>query len=165
NLRRSLVPPATLLLLLLGWTSLPGRPIAWTAAGLAALAFPFLTCALAVLRGPRRRQCWDVFLRTAADDLETAAARAGLQLAFMANEAYERLHAIGITLVRLSVTHRRLLEWETMAASAARGGPVQWRTFVKGMRASPLLATAMLVTVSFLRPLALPVAVPILGLW
>jgi len=56
-------------------------------------------------------------------DLNTAAARFGLQLALMANEAGERLHAIGITLVRLGVTHRRLLEWETTAASAARGGP------------------------------------------
>ncbi len=30
NLRRSVVPPATLLLLLAGWVLLPGRPIVWT---------------------------------------------------------------------------------------------------------------------------------------
>ena len=40
NLRRSLVPPATLLLLVLGWTVSAGPPRAWTAVGLAALAFP-----------------------------------------------------------------------------------------------------------------------------
>ena len=33
NLRRSLLPPATLLLLVLGWTVLPGRPVVWTAVG------------------------------------------------------------------------------------------------------------------------------------
>ncbi len=70
NLRRSLLPPATLLLLVLGWTVLPGHPLAWTAAGLAALAFPFLSRALEILRGPRRGQSWGVFLRTATEDLQ-----------------------------------------------------------------------------------------------
>ena len=31
------------------------------------------------------------------------------------------------------VTRRRLLEWETMAASAARGGAVEWQAFVRSM--------------------------------
>ncbi len=165
NLRRSLLPPATLLLLVLGWTVLPGHPAAWTAAGLAALAFPCLSPTLAMLRGPRRGHAWGVFLRTTTEDLKTAAARFALQLAFMANEAYERLHAIGLTLVRLGVPHGRLLEWETTAASAARGGPVQLRAFLNDMRASPLLALAILAVVAAMRPAAWPVAAPILALW
>ncbi|MBF8301386.1 MAG: glycosyltransferase 36, partial [Acidobacteria bacterium] len=165
NLRRSLLPPATLFLLVLGWTVLPGHPLAWTVGGLAALAFPSLSLTLGMLRGPRREQSWGVFLRTTTEDLQTAAARFGLQLAFMANEACERLHAIGITLVRLGLTHRRLLEWETMAANAARGGPVHLRAFLDGMRASPLLALAILGVVAVMRPAALPIAAPILGLW
>ncbi len=165
NLRRSLVPPATVLLLAAGWTMLPGHPLVWTAAGLVALLFPWLSCALEALRGPRRGRAWGVFLRTAGEDLETAAARAGLQLAFMANDACERLHAIGITLVRLGVTRRRLLEWETTAASAARGGPALLPAFVSGMKCSPLLAIALVGAVLVLRPDALPPALPILGLW
>ncbi|MEQ1575686.1 MAG: carbohydrate-binding protein, partial [Vicinamibacterales bacterium] len=165
NLRRSLLPPATLLLLVLGWTVLPGHPLAWTAAGLAALAFPCLSSALGMLRGPRRGQSWGVFLRTTMDDLEAVGARVGLQLVFMASEACERLHAIGITLVRLGVTRRRLLEWETMAASATRGGPVQLQAFLNGMMASPLLALAILGVIAVTRPAALLVAAPILGLW
>ena len=39
NLRRSLVAPATLLLLLFGWAALPGNPTTWTLATLAALTF------------------------------------------------------------------------------------------------------------------------------
>ena len=165
NLRRSLVPPATLLLLVLGWTVLPGHPVAWTAAGLAALAFPVLSLTLVALRGPRRDQSWGPFLRTTTEDLHTAAGRFGLQLAFMATQATERLHAIVITLVRLVVTRRRLLEWETTAAQAARGGPVQLRAFVQGMKASPLLAVATGVVVAVMRPAALPIAAPILGVW
>jgi len=165
NLRRSLSPPATLLLLVLGWTVLPGAPAAWTAMGLAALLFPYLSRALAIARGPRRRQSWGDFLRVEAEDLETEAARSGLQLTFMANDAWERLHAIGITLIRLGITRRRLLEWETTAATAARVGGVRLRAFLREMRASPLLAAAVLASVILIRPTALRIAGPMLGLW
>jgi cyclic beta-1,2-glucan synthetase len=165
NLRRSLVPPATLLLLVAGWALLPGSPWAWTAVALAALAYPCVVLLFEIVRGPRRAEPWSVFLRTAADDLKTALARVAVQLAFMANEASERVHAIGVTLVRLGVTRRHLLEWETTAASAARGGPVRLEAFLGEMRASPLVALASLGAVTVMRPAALPEAAPILGLW
>jgi len=165
NLRRSLSPPATLVLLVLGWTALPGAPAAWTAIGLAALLFPCLSRALAMARGPQRRQSWRGFLRVEAEDLKSEAARSGLQLTFMANDAWERLHAIGITLIRLGITRRRLLEWETTAAATARVGAVRLRAFLRGMRASPLLAAAILAMVLLVRPAALGIAGPILGLW
>ena len=40
NLRRSLLAPVTVALFLMGWLWLPGRPVVWTAAGLAAVTFP-----------------------------------------------------------------------------------------------------------------------------
>ena len=165
NLRRSLVPPATVALLVAGWTALPGSPLAWTAAALASLALPILVVGVEALAGPSRQQSWPVFARAVVDDLKTAAARSGLQLAFVANQAYERLHAIVVTLVRLGVTRHRLLEWETMAANAARGGPPRLRAFVAGMAASPLLSIAVLAAVAFVRPRALPIALPVLLLW
>ncbi len=165
NLRRSLIPPGTLLLLVLGWTVLPGHPAVWTAAALAGLAFPSVSRAFAVLGGPWKRQTWPAFLRVAADDLETDAARAGLQLSFMASEAAERVHAIAVTLVRLSVTHRGLLEWETAAATATRSGPPRLSAFINGMIASPLLAIATLAVVAAVRPTAMPIAFPVLLLW
>ena len=165
NLRRSLVPPATVALLVAGWTVLPGYPLAWTAAALGSLALPILVHGLDALAGPRQPQSWPVFVRAVVDDLKTAAARSGLQLAFMANQAYERLHAIAVTLVRLGVTRHRLLEWETTAANAARGGPPRLRAFLAGMAASPLLAIGALVVVVAVRPRALPMALPVLALW
>ena len=165
NLRRSLLPPATLALLVAGWTVLPGHPAVWTAAGLAAMVFPGVSGALAVLRGPRRGQTWGLFARESIEDLQVSAVRAGLQLTFMAHEATERLHAIGTTLIRLGVTQRRLLEWETAASSAARGGPVRLRAFARGMAASPSLALVTLAAVTAVRPEALGVAVPALTLW
>ena len=53
------------------------------------------------------------------------------------------VHAIGLTLVRLVVTQRRLLDWETAAAQAARAagqlGAASARSSVE-MAASPLAA-------------------------
>ena len=60
NLRRSLVPPSLVLLLVLGWAVLPGSPWLWTAMALAVLALPLLKwllgaivaqCALGLLGG------------------------------------------------------------------------------------------------------------------
>jgi cyclic beta-1,2-glucan synthetase len=165
NLRRSLVPPAALLLFVAGWCLLPGSPVAWTVAGLALMAFPLLASAVEMLRGPRRGQTWGTFVRLADENLEAPAARMGLQVAFLANEAYERVHAIVLTLVRLGLTRRRLLEWETMAATAARGSMLQLRAFVTGMMASPLMAAGSAALVALTRPEALAVAAPILLLW
>ena len=165
NLRRSLVAPGTVALLLASWTVLPGNPAAWTAALLAALAFPALPLLLRALRGPRLRQTWPVFLRAIGEEVETVFARAALQLAFVASEAAQMAHAIGLTLVRLLVTQRRLLEWETAAASAARVGRRGPRAFLREMISSPAAGIAGIVLVSAVRPAALPVALPVLALW
>ncbi len=169
NLRRSVLSPAMVLLLILAWTLVPGTPALWTAAVLAGIAFPVYPLVLGVLSGPRPQQPWRVFLRTLSEDARSALARIALQLTFLANHAYEMVHAILITLVRLAFTQRRLLEWETAAASAARGaglargtGP---RSFLVGMAASPAIAAVCLLVVTAWRPGALPVAMPVLALW
>src|SRR6185369_10742025 len=52
NLRRSLMAPATLAVLVLGWTVLPGDPVVWTAIGLAAIVLPMVLRLLQLLGGP-----------------------------------------------------------------------------------------------------------------
>ena len=105
---------------------------------------------------------------TSLNDTKTALARAWLQLIFLAYQACEMTHAIVVTIVRVAVTHRKMLEWQTAATStrltgsAARAGA--W-PFVEQMLASPLFATVALAAVALLRPRALPAASPILLLW
>jgi cyclic beta-1,2-glucan synthetase len=169
NLRRSLVAPASVALLLLAWALLPGSPAVWTAAILAGLAFPLYPLLLEAASGPRPQQPWRVFLRAVWEDGETALAQVSLQLTFLASQAYERAHAIVLTLVRLAATQRRLLEWETAAASAARGAGLAKRTsarlFLVEMIASPVIALTSLLLVGVVRPSALVTAIPILALW
>jgi len=164
NLRRSLLPPATVVLLLAAWTILPGRPEDWSAAVLLALAFPVYALLLRALGGPRRHQPASVFFHALGDEAKTALAWVMMQLTFIAYQAHEMVHAIGLTLVRLTLTKRRLLEWET-AAAAARAHGVRARLFLREMRASPILAGLGLLLVLLVRPSALPAALPLVALW
>jgi cyclic beta-1,2-glucan synthetase len=165
NLRRSLMAPATAALLLLGWTVLPGASAVWTAIALAAVYLPVCLRLFQLLGGPKGLESGPAFLRTTIDDLKTDAVRVSLQLTFLANHAYEMLHAIIVTLVRLGITKHSLLEWETAAASAHRGGPPRLRVFAREMIASPLVAVGGLALVILIRPHALLVSVPVLALW
>ena len=92
-----------------------------------------------------------------------------LQLTFAANQAYRMAHAALTTVIRLAVTQRRLLQWETAASSAARAAGLELksgaRAFVVEMLASPMIAMVGTLLVVAIRPHALPVAAPILMLW
>ncbi|HEX9399411.1 MAG TPA: glucoamylase family protein [Anaeromyxobacter sp.] len=169
NLRRAQLAPATVVLLLLGWTVLPGSAAFWTAAVVASMSFPLYALALEALAGPRPHQPAPAFFRGLAEDAQATAARIVLQLAFLANQAYGMVHAILVTLVRVTITRRRLLEWETAAASAARGAGLERgtgpRSFLVAMAASPAIAVAGFVLVSAWRPGAFAAAAPVLALW
>ena len=167
NLRRALLAPATVALLLFAWTLLPGSPAIWTATVAASLAFPLFQLALEALAGPRSYQPLQAFLRGLVDDAKGVAMRIVLQIAFLANQAYAMAHAILVTLVRLVVTRRRLLEWETAAASAERVAGLEKgpRSFLVTMAASPAIALAGAILVSAFRPGALLAAAPLLALW
>jgi cyclic beta-1,2-glucan synthetase len=169
NLRRALVAPATVLLLLLGWTVLPGDPALWTVAAVGSMAFPLLAFTLEALGGPRPHQPPRAFLRALWEEAAARITRVLLQLALLANQAWGMVHAIATTVVRLAITRRRLLEWETAAASAARGARLEEangpRSFLLAMAAGPAIALAGLVLVAVLRPGSLAAAAPVLALW
>ncbi len=169
NLRRSLVAPATVGFLALAWTQLPGHPAVWTAAVLAALAFSLYPLLLRTIAGPRNQQQWGVFLRESWEDVETAAAQALLQVTLLAYHTYEMLHAIALTLVRVVMTQRRLLQWETAAAVAARAAGLARRSrvlsFAGAMIASPVIAAAIAAAIAAWRPSSMLVAAPLLVSW
>jgi cyclic beta-1,2-glucan synthetase len=159
------MPPASIAVFLLGWTVLPGSPLVWTAIGLAPLVVPILLRLAQIVARPPVGQSGPVFVRTTAEDVGTDLARASMQLIFLAYQASEMVHAIFITLVRLVVTQRRLLEWEPSAATAQRTGPPVVAVFVREMRASPATALVGFVLIVLWHPIAFPAAAPLLALW
>jgi cyclic beta-1,2-glucan synthetase len=168
NLRRSLVAPALLLMLLAGWTVLPGPRWYWMGAVLVVIASQLLPLLGRLVVGPRRSQSFPVFWRNLRDDAATAIAQVLLGLTFLAYNAWRATHAIAVTLGRL-VTRRRLLEWETShAVNAHAGGLHGGRRFgvvASQMMASPVVAGASAMLVALVEPEALLVAAPVLLLW
>ena len=113
NLRRSLVPPALLLLLLGGWMLAPEPTGFWTLFVLALLVGPVLCAALLELvRKPRERP-WAVHLDAAAKSLGRQLADAGLALVTLPYRAVINLDAILVSGARMLFTRRGLLLWHT----------------------------------------------------
>jgi hypothetical protein len=154
NLRRSLVEPATFLLLVLGWLALAGRPWQWTVAALAIFSLP-VWCQLAfdLVRALVRFD--PIAAHEGLDAFYTANVNLFFTITFLAHQSLLSLDAVVRALVRRTVTHRRLLEWET-AAEAEMG--------TQG-RAPVDLALAVGLLVWWVRPSALTAASPILLLW
>jgi len=169
NIRRSLVAPAILLLLAWAWLSLPGSPLGWTLAALATMSLPIGREIVRLFAGPGPQQALRVHLRLAVEELQVAAGRVLLTVALLPYHAYRMLDAIGVTVVRIAITQRRLLEWESAAAVngklAALGGWAGLRHFLGDMAASPAAAGVLGIAILAARPASFPVAMPFLLLW
>ncbi|MEX2260655.1 MAG: glucoamylase family protein [Bryobacteraceae bacterium] len=163
NARRSLFDPATVLLMAAGWTYLPGKPWFWTAAIIALLLMPVYAQTLfSVLRAP----VGPGFGAWAGETVRTLIKghfAVLLQLIFLLHQALLSLDAIIRSLLRTSITKRRLLDWETAAESDS--AERRKSTVDVYLARSPWIVTLLGVAVASLRPEALPAAAPILVLW
>ncbi len=106
NLRRSLVPVAALLLLLLGWLT-KAAPGVWSLVVGVAVAIPAMTPLLDRLA--RRVQGSVHRWQGAADELY----RALVMISFLPHQAWISVDAIARVYYRRSFSHRKLLEWTT----------------------------------------------------
>lgn len=106
NLRRSLVPVAALLLLLLGWLS-KAAPGVWSLVVFLAVAIPAVTPALDRLA--RRVEGSVHRLQGAADEL----IRALVMIALLPHQAWLAVDAIARVHYRTWISRRKLLEWRT----------------------------------------------------
>jgi cyclic beta-1,2-glucan synthetase len=163
NLRRSLVPPALVLWLALGWLVLPVP--AWATAGLAlgALTLPFWLQSLGTVVGLVRGGS-GLVLREYLNTVGTTLAQVTLSAVFLLHQAWLCVDAVARTLTRLGVTRRRLLEWETAATTERRLGQGLGQ-FCLDMGLAVASAAALAILVGILRPGALPEAAPFLLAW
>ncbi len=172
NLRRSLVPVAATLLLLLGWTMLL-RPWLWTLAVLGVfLVSPIVASLIDVLRKPK-----DVLLAQhltrAGHSATVRFAQVGYAFACLPYEAFFSLNAIVRTLFRMLLSRRRLLEW-SVAGDTKQHRPSDLVSFsdladlaasFRTMWIAPALASTALLFLAYFRPATLAIAAPIVALW
>ncbi|MEK7796504.1 MAG: cyclic beta 1-2 glucan synthetase, partial [Pseudomonadota bacterium] len=163
NLRRSLVPAALTLLLLLGWTDLSSAWL-WTLAVIGIILIPSLIAfTLEMFQKPV-----DVLLvqhlAAVVHDVGRRLAQATFTLACLPHEAVFSLDAIVRTAGRMLFTRKRLLEWNPSIESERNGGTSLAASF-RSMWTAPVIAIAAALVLVLSNPAALVVAGPILILW
>ncbi len=164
NLRRTLSAPAAVITLLIAWT-LPARDAAaWTTFILATIALPTLLPVIAAIVPSRSRTTARSHLDALGGDIVQALAQTSLTLIFLVHQAWSMSDAIGRTLFRLFVSHRRLLEWMT-AAHATLSPRLQLAGVYRWMAGSIAVAIAAAALVWQNGGQAAFVASPIILLW
>ena len=163
NLRRSLVPSALTLMLLLGWTVLSPYWL-WTLSVIGIiLILPLLGSILDLFQKAK-----DVLPEQHFAAAQRSAGRhvvqAVLTVAFLPYEAFFSLDAIVRTIWRMLVTHTRLLEWSP-SSNQDRNRRTDFVAFCRTMWIGPVLAVAAVIYLTLSAPGAFEVALPILGLW
>jgi cyclic beta-1,2-glucan synthetase len=163
NLRRSLTEVATFVMLLSGWLFFPGKAVYWTLAALAVIALPsYSPFLLAILRGGsslRKSSFW----KDLGSDFAVAQANLFLHIACLCHQSLVTVDAVVRTIVRMTVTHERLLEWETAAEAEANNQKKS--PFETYLEIAPWLAFFVGLFLAVDRTESFLVALPLLILW
>ncbi len=146
NLRRSLLAPTLLLLFFFAWLATPGHSPAWA---LAPLMIP-----LAILAPGLVGPLWRATL-----------GRWVLGAVFLPHETWVASDAIVRAIIRMTVTHKNLLQWVTAADVARAPAQRSRRTFWLEMGPASAVTTCFGAGLAIWRPSMLPFALPLLVLW
>ncbi len=164
NLRRSLVAPTAVLLLVLGWLFLPELAWAWTLFTVTAWLLPTIFLSSETIWLLRNRMALRTLPHRIRFEFANTLGQAALQLTFLVDQAKLAVDAIVRTLHRVFFSHRKMLEWETAAAAEARLG-TGFAKFFGTMWHSSALAFAVTIALAFVAPQNLLAAAPLLLAW
>jgi len=154
NLRRSLVPPATVALLLAGWLFTPA-PLLWSGLIAGLMLWPVLNSLLGLLFHPPPPGTR--FWRDPRDRL----LRSMFAVIFLADYAGMALDAIARVAYRRITSHRLMLEWET-AQEARQRTKNQQRQFVVGRLWIPAACVLIFAAAAWRGPTAMVAVGPFL---
>ncbi|OQX28118.1 MAG: cyclic beta 1-2 glucan synthetase [Desulfobacteraceae bacterium IS3] len=163
NLRRSLVPIAMCLLLLLGW-GWAGSPRLCTASVIAVVLIPdSIACFIDIFR-KSEEALMSRHLFSAAGAAGRSFAQSLFMLICLPYEAFFSGTAILQTLWRMTVSGKGLLEWNP-SGDADLNGRTDLAGSYRSMWIAPVIAVAATACLFYARPEALPAAAAVLILW
>lgn len=146
NLRRSLVAPGLLALLLFGWLATPQADWRITLIVLLALALPVWLQLFGMLRSLLFERKGFESMRALPHNLASTLGQLAFDAIVLPHKAVVAVDAVVRTLYRLAFTHRNMLEWETAAASEMRLSN-DARSHLISMIACPIAGVGSLVAV------------------
>ena len=163
NLRRSLLAPAAVMLIVAAWAIEGAHPAAW----MTLIALPWLWPGIVRflqpggwLKAPSRRG----HLRHLTADLGDDVARAAVSVALMAQNAWLSVDAIARALLRTAITKRRRLEWTTAAQSKAQGRNTL-ASFEWPLKSACIVVVSATACILWFNRAGIPDATPLLALW
>jgi len=163
NLRRSLLPVALLSLLLMGWFVLP-NPWVWTLI----VTVIILLAAMAAAGWQMVHKPKDITLASHMSEVWSSVRLTLLRFMFglsvLPYEALRFTSAIIVTLFRLLVTHKHLLQWTPSATVSQHSTFKNWYGY-KTMWISPGLAIVTFFAHLYVEPWTMLVSGPFLLLW
>jgi cyclic beta-1,2-glucan synthetase len=168
NLRRSLIPPIMLVLLVLAWIDfLPGSSLIWTLIIAALMAAPLISEVLSLLTRTAARPSTAVLvLLNSPSGLMQQTAHWLVSLLLLPYQSWILLDAICRTLFRVLFSRRHLLEWTAAAHVHRRLGSRSGLSFlVREMWISPAVSVAVAALLVRVNPDGLAVAVSFLTAW
>ena len=163
NIRRSLIPAALTVLILLGWTLLPYALFCTLLVSGIIVAPIIITSFWNVARKPR-----DVILphhiRNSVRNIEDIFIKTFFTLICFPYEAFCNLVAISRAMWRMLITRKKLLEWNP-SPNKEIVVRISLKASYRTMWIEPFLASTIIVFLSFYFPSKLFIAGPILLLW
>ncbi|SNS17499.1 Cellobiose phosphorylase [Anaerovirgula multivorans] len=164
NMRRSLVPISVLLLLILGFTILPGSSIFWIGLGIFTIIFPLIISTIEYIK---QRYYKAINERLNADLIVGVKAtfyQVLLNFIFLPYHAYMMGDAIARTLYRVYISKENLLEWVT-AADVEKNLENDRKSSVNRMKSGIGIAIAVFILTLLINPYSLLYAVPMVVIW
>jgi len=166
NLRRSLVAPALLVLLVGGWLWSAGPVGAWTLLVVAVVFLPTLLSTLfGLIRKPEERD-WMIHFSLTGDSAGYPLARALLTLVFLPYDTRISIGAILRSGARMPFTRRGLLLWQ-LPGYARQNACRSLADFFRELWFAPVLALGLMLVFSIaeIRPAVWLFSAPVLLLW
>ena len=162
NLRRSLLQPGIMALLVCGWLFLPGSGLLWMLIALS----PYLMAVAANFIAEVRHSFSKQHSTVTSRPMRLATLRSLFEIIFLPHEALIVFDAITTTLVRLYLTHRHMLQWVSAAHTVQLFGKrLHLKSAWQAMIIAPLLALLFAIMLFVLQRDVLPEALPLLIAW
>jgi cellobiose phosphorylase len=161
NLRRSLVAPALLMMLLIGWF-ISASPWFWTISMVGILLPPPLLVLLYNLAHKPREVERASHVRTSIDQCINQLLQLTWSVITLPYEAMQNLDAIGRTIWRIYISKKNLLQWNP--AHQVKN-TTSLRAHIQSMWTAPAIAILVLLGITYLSPLSLIVVAPFALVW
>lgn len=165
NMRRSIVAPFIMLLIILGFSVLPGNGYYWLSLSMFAITCPLITNAVDYILSKR----FAVVIKPKKyvpiiSGIQATLFRVLALFIFLPYQAYLMVDAICVTLIRVFITKKNLLEWVT-ASDAEKRLKNDLKSFWIKMRISIFEALILLIMTYIFKPHLIIAAIILSALW